>query len=103
MSLETTQATAFGNGWISGVLSALLGFIGLSAVVCFHFPQYLTMPAIREYYPVPYIRALLHLVLVASFLLGTMSVCLRYNKALGLAGIIQTLLAALLGKRGSED
>jgi len=97
MSLETTQATAFGNGWISGVLSALLGFIGLSAVVCFHFPQYLTMPAIREYYPVPYIRALLHLVLVASFLLGTMSVCLRYNKALGLAGIIQTLLAALLG------
>lgn len=97
MSLETTQATAFGNGWISGVLSVLLGFIGLSAVVCFHFPQYLTMPAIREYYPVPYVRALLHLVLVGSFLLGTMSVCLRYNKALGLAGMIQTLLATLLG------
>ena len=97
VSLETSQPTAFGHGWISGVLSALLGFIGLGAVVCFHFPEYLTMPALREHYPLPYIRALLHLVLVASFLLGTISVCLRYNKALGLAGIIQTFLAALLG------
>ena len=97
MSLETTQPRHIGHGWISGVLSAMLGFIGLGAVICFHFPQYLTMPELRAHYPLPYIRALLHLILVAGFLLGTISVCLRYNKALGLAGIIQTLLAALLG------
>jgi lathosterol oxidase len=55
------------------------------------------MPEVRGLYPVPYVRALLHLVLVASFLLGTVSICLRYNKALGLVGITSTLIAALLG------
>jgi lathosterol oxidase len=48
-------------------------------------------------YPIPHVRALLHFVLVASFVLGAVSVCLRYNKALGLSGIALTLIAALLG------
>jgi lathosterol oxidase len=55
------------------------------------------MPELRGLYPRPLIRGLLHLVLVAAFLLGTLSVCRRYNKALGLAGIALTLIAALLG------
>ncbi|MSR58047.1 MAG: sterol desaturase family protein [Planctomycetaceae bacterium] len=97
LSLQTTQPQAFGHGWISGALSVALGILGLAAVLCFHFPSWLTMPALRGLYPVPYVRALLYLVLVASFLLGTVSVCLRYNKALGLVGIVLTLLAALLG------
>ena len=97
LSVQTTESTTFGHGWISGVLSATLGLIGLGAVLCFHFPSYLTMPELRGLYPVPYVRALLHLVLVASFVLGTVSICLRYNKVLGLAGITFTLIAALLG------
>ena len=97
VSVRTTQSTGFGHGWISGAISAILGLIGLGAVLCFHFPSYLTMPELRGLYPVPYVRALLHLVLVASFLLGTVSICLRYNKALGLVGITSTLIAALLG------
>ncbi len=97
VSLETTQSRAFGHGWISGVLSAMLGAIGLGAVLCFLFPTWLTTPELRALYPIPYVRALLHLVLVTAFLLGTFSICLRYNKALGLVGIGFTLIAALLG------
>jgi lathosterol oxidase len=97
LSLETTQPTHFGYGWISGVLSVVLGGIGLGAVICFHFPSLFTMPELRRLYPQAYVRATLHLVLVASFLLGTLSICLRHNKALGLAGIALTLIAALLG------
>ena len=97
LSLRTTEPTGFGYGWISGVLAAALGGIGLLAVLCFHFPQWLTMPVLRGHYPVTYVRALLHLVLVAAFLLGTTSICLRRNKALGLAGIACVLIAALLG------
>jgi lathosterol oxidase len=97
VSLETNEPISFGHGWISGLFSAVLGIAGLGAVLCFHFPWLLTMPELRGYYPVPYIRALLHLVLVASFLLGVVSVCLRYNKTLGLVGISLTLIAALLG------
>ena len=47
---------------------------------CFHFPWLLTVPELRELYPLPYIRALLHLVLVGSFVLGVLSVCLRRNQ-----------------------
>lgn len=96
-SWETKEPIAFGHGWISGFLSALLGVVGLGAVLCFHFPDLLTMPRLRAYYPVPYLRAALHLVLVASFLLGIVSVCLRRNKALGVIGMTLTLVAALLG------
>lgn len=96
-ALTTSEPSSFGHGWISGVLSALLGVVGLAAVLCFHFPDRLTMPQLRPYYPVPYIRAALHVVLVASFLLGVVSLCLRRNKALGLVGMALTLTAALLG------
>lgn len=91
------EPTSFGSGWISGVFSTALGTIGLGAVFCFHYPWLLTMPELRELYPIPYVRALLHVVLVTSFLLGVLSVCLRHNKVLGMTGITLTLVAALLG------
>ncbi len=97
VSLETTEPTSFGHGWISGVAGLALGLLGLFAVLCFHFPSLLTMPELRSWYPLPYVRAMLHLVLVAGFIFGAVSICLRQNKALGLAAIGCTLTAALLG------
>ena len=96
-ALKTIEPTRFGSGWISGVLSAALGLIGLGAVLCFLFPDILTTPEARALYPVPYVRALLHLVLVAAFVLGAISLSLRRNKALGTVGVAATLVAALLG------
>jgi sterol desaturase/sphingolipid hydroxylase (fatty acid hydroxylase superfamily) len=87
----------FGSGWISGVLSTALGAIGLLAVVCFHYPQMLTMPELRALYPVPYIRALLQLILLSSFVLGVLSIYLRRDKSIGGIGILLTLTAAMLG------
>jgi len=74
-----------------------LGAIGLAAVLCFRFPSILTMPELRTLYPIPYVRALLHLVLIASFLLAIVSICLRQNKILGLVSITLVLTSALLG------
>jgi lathosterol oxidase len=88
---------AFGTGWLSGVMSVTLGAIGLAAVFCFHFPSVLTVPELRALYPVWFVRALLHLVLVGSFVNGVISVCLRRRKVLGMTGIGLTLVAALLG------
>jgi sterol desaturase/sphingolipid hydroxylase (fatty acid hydroxylase superfamily) len=96
-TLRTIEPRHFGTGWISGVLAAALGAIGFGAVVCFHFPSLFTVPELRALYPLPYIRALLHLVLVAAFVLGTISVTLRQNKALGVSAIAFALAAALLG------
>jgi sterol desaturase/sphingolipid hydroxylase (fatty acid hydroxylase superfamily) len=97
LSLKTTEPQSFGHGWISGVFAVVLGILGLGAVLCFHYPEWLTMPQLRGRYPLPYVRALVHVVLVAAYLLGTASVWLRRNKALGLTGIALVLIAALLG------
>jgi lathosterol oxidase len=55
------------------------------------------MPEARALYPVPYVRALLHLVLASAFVLGALSLSLRRNKALGAVGVTATLVSALLG------
>jgi lathosterol oxidase len=96
-SSSSSSSRAFGSGWLSGVLSVALGAIGLGAVICFHFPSLLTVPELRAWYPVPFVRALLHLVLIGSFVAGVVSVCLRRRKILGMTGIGLTLAAALLG------
>ena len=96
-TVVTAEPTTFGSGWISGVLSVASGVIGLAAVFCLLYPSLLTMPDARALYPLPYIRALIHLFLVGSFVLGAMSLCLRKSKVLGTIGVSCTLLAALLG------
>jgi len=85
----------FGTGWISGTLSVTLGAVGLGTVFCFHFPSYLTLPEYRALYPLPLVRAVLHLVLVGGFLLGFTSVMLRHNKTLGLVGVGSCLFSGL--------
>jgi lathosterol oxidase len=97
LSLETTESTAFGSGFLAGLLSAVLGVAGLGAVLALRFPQFLTFADLRALYPLPYVRALLHVVLIAAFLLGSVSAIVRRNKMLGFTGIALTLAAALLG------
>src|SRR5688572_29305716 len=100
LSLETSEPMSFGYGFVSGLLSAILGIAGFGAVLALHFPQYLTHAQLRPLYSLDYLRAIIHVALVASFLLGSASAFLRANKLLALTGIGFTLAAALLGGSG---
>ena len=86
-----------GQGWVSGMLSMVLGFAGLSAVLCVLYPQWLTVEDVRGYYNVGLIRIALHLVLISAFMLGAISLVLRQHKSLGFTGITFVLIATLLG------
>jgi lathosterol oxidase len=97
VSLETTEPTSTGTGFISGISSALLGIAAFGAVLCLRFPQYLTFGDLRVFYALDSVRAIIHVALVIAFLLGTVSAVLRANKALALTGLGFTLAAALLG------
>jgi len=97
LSLHTTEPTGFGTGFLSGLLSAILGIAGFGAVLCLRFPEYLTFADLRPLYAIAYVRAAVHVTLVAAFVLGTISAFLRANKMLALVGIGFTLAAALLG------
>ena len=97
VALRTSEATSIGHGFISGLMSALLGIAGLGLVLGLRFPGYVQFGELRPLYDSPYLRAGIHVTLVASFLLGTVSAFLRANKALALTGIGFTLVAAVLG------
>lgn len=96
LALHTAEPTVFGHGWISGLISAVLGLASLGAVLCLQFPG-MTVAEVRAHYPVEVIRGALHVTLVASVVLATVSICLRRNKTLGLVAIVSTLAATLLG------
>ena len=48
---------AFGYGFISGLLSAILGIVGLGLVLSAHFPEYLTQADLRPLYSSPFLPA----------------------------------------------
>ena len=92
-----SDPSGFGTGWWSGVLSAFFGVLALGAVVCLHFPQLLTSPELRPYYPMDLIRLLIQAVIAAAMLLGLISAFLRRKKVLALTGMLLALAATLLG------
>ena len=94
--------TGFGTGWWSGILSAFFGVLAFGAVVCMHFPQLLTSPELRGYYPLPIIRMLIQWLIVVAIVLGVVSAMLRRKKVLALTGMLFSLAATLLGGASVE-
>lgn len=87
----------FGEGRISGSLSILLGASSVLAVLCFHFPEYLTTPELRALYSVDVLRAVLAGGMLLAVLLGALSIFLSRSRRLGLAGIALAFLAQWMG------
>ena len=96
---ETPQPEfRFGQGKISGVLAVTLGALGLGAVLCLRYPDWLTTPDMRAVYPMDLVRALIQLVLTAAFAFGVLNTVLnRRPRSFGMAGMGFALLATLLG------
>ncbi len=93
----TEREFRFGQGKISGALSATLGVLGLGAVLCLRYPSLLTTPDMRAIYPMELVRGLIQLVLAAAFLLGVLNIVLSWRRVFGFTGIACALTATLLG------
>lgn len=91
------EATGFGTGWWSGVLSAFLGSLAFAAVLCLHFPQLLTSPELRPHYPMHVIRLSIECLIVGALLCGITSSILRRKKTLAFTGMLFATAATLLG------
>ena len=50
VSLETTEPMSFGSGFISGILSSILGIFGLGIVLSLRFPNYFTTEELTDFY-----------------------------------------------------
>ena len=85
-----------GEGRISAAIAVLLGALSLLAVLCFHFPEYLTTPELRTSYDVALLRNLLRAGMLAAVVAGGIAVALGRSK-LGFLGIALALAAQWLG------
>jgi lathosterol oxidase len=92
----------FGTGWLSGVLGIVLGLLAIFAVLCLHFPQYLTLPELRNRYPLELVRLAIDIGLLAAMGLAGLSMLLRRRKALGVTGMVLAGAALALGAGGVE-
>ena len=98
MTPDPAPEFGFGEGRISGVLSAALGALGFGAVLCLLFPEWLTSAELRARYPMDLLRAAIQLVLVAAFALGMLSTVLhRRLRSAGASGMLLAVAATLLG------
>lgn len=93
-----TRPFRFGEGRISGYLSALFGISALLGVLCFIFPEWLTTKEFREsLYTFEFARNLLWLGIVIAFTMGIISYILSPQKRLAATGIGTAFIAVLLG------
>ncbi|WP_162789425.1 sterol desaturase family protein [Altererythrobacter sp. ZODW24] len=88
---------SFGSGWISGTLSIVLGVLALCSIFAVRFPQWLTVPELRDRYPLELVRWAIDLGILASLLLAGLSMILRRRKALGITGLLLAAAALALG------
>lgn len=96
--LEAPEALRrFGSGWLSGVLGFVLGLAGLALVITLLAPGTFSTPELTGLRHGPGFRIILNVVLIAAFVLSTLSLALRREKLLGIAGVSLTLVAVLLG------
>jgi uncharacterized membrane protein YqjE len=78
-------------------ISVFLGVMSLLAVAAFHWPEYLTTPALRQHYEQHQMRALLYAGLVLTSILASIALIFSEKKLHALAGLSCVLLAWLAG------
>ena len=74
--------------------SAFFGSLSFGAVLCLHFPQVLTSPELRAYYPMHVIRVTIQCLIVGAMVFGIVSSILRKKKTLAFTGLLLATAAA---------
>jgi sterol desaturase/sphingolipid hydroxylase (fatty acid hydroxylase superfamily) len=96
-ALPDAARKAIGRRWWLGILSLFLAVLAAFAVLCLHFPAWLTTPALREVYPMALVRALIAGGIVSAAALGALAVALRRGRRLGALGLAFAFAAQLAG------
>lgn len=100
-TLEEVDLTP-GRGRISGALSVGLGLLGVLGALCFLFPDLLTTPDFQPLYDTALLRNVLYGGIALAFGFGFYSVMKAGSRGLGLAGLLLSALAAVLGSMETD-
>ncbi len=91
---NTTNSTI--TRWLA-YLSAALGLLSVLAVLCFHFPEWLTSVEFRAVYSEHFARHLLLAGIITAFVFGTLAVVRGRDRRVALIGIGSAVFSLLLG------
>src|SRR5205085_1594972 len=86
-----------GTGWWSGVIAVFCGALALGGVMCLLFPQLLSSPELRPYYPMALIRALIQAMIWGALGFALLAALLGRRWRLALTAFVLALSAAALG------
>ncbi|MCB1690331.1 MAG: sterol desaturase family protein [Halioglobus sp.] len=78
-------------------ISVFLGVMSILGVAAFHFPEYLTTPALREHYQQYQVRTLLYTGMVLASILAPIALFFSEKKLHALLGLCCVMLAWLAG------
>lgn len=91
------ETRRFGTGWFAGFFALLLAALGLCFVVALRWPGLFSTPELAAMEQSVGFRAVIHVLLLASYALALLSLLLRPRKALGFAALGVGLAASLVG------
>jgi sterol desaturase/sphingolipid hydroxylase (fatty acid hydroxylase superfamily) len=94
---ETENEFVFGNGKISGYISAFLGFMSFLAVLAFQFPSYLTTAELRNAYDAHFLQDVLMYGMYASLFFGLLTFAMGASRKHGAIGVLFTILGFTCG------
>ena len=88
-----------GSGWWSGVIAVFCGALALGGVLCLHFPQLLSSPELRPYYPMGVIRGLIEAMIWAALGFALLAALLALVGVYGLLSFAVSRRVRELGVR----
>jgi len=91
------QARPLGSGWIAGMLALLAALAGLILVIALRHPSLFAMPELGAIRQQAFFQPLVHLMLLAAYILAAISLLLRPEKILGLTAMVVTLIGSIIG------
>ncbi|MFO0676287.1 MAG: sterol desaturase family protein [Polyangiaceae bacterium] len=93
-----TRELRFGEGRMSATVTLFLGVLSFLAVLCFHFPEYLTTPNLREVYDVDLLRTILRVALTIALVFGVFNVVrATEHRRMAAVGLLAAGLAVVCG------
>lgn len=99
--LDKKNEFVFGQGKISGYLSAFLGFMSFLAVLAFQFPSYLTTEELRKVYDAEFLQEVLKYAMFSALFFSVLTFVLGANggqtRKHGAIGVLFTLLGFACG------
>jgi lathosterol oxidase len=78
----TERESRLGNGWWSGVVAVFCGGLALGSVLVLHYPQWLSSPELRAFYPMDIMRALIQALIWGALFFAVLSSLPGRNKRL---------------------